>query len=232
MATRSSHNWKERPGSFDVLHCERLFPSSSSFGIPDLLPQTFDLPADFRLMPYRSRKDRLRPGDICHFYLDDYRFESAWNRPTLGWRHVSAYFATCTPDFSLYPNWPQAAQVWNTYRSRWLGRLWQESGARVIPTVNWSDRASFAFCFDGIPPGQILTISVPDQRRPRVVARFREGVEAMVDRLRPRLLLVYGRMPFDPGCPVLQTRAAWEGLRDLGPMPQGNINHPAVGAAL
>jgi hypothetical protein len=214
--TRSSANWIGRPGSFDPLHCSRLLPATSPFGIPDLLPQAFEIPEVFRLLPYRSRLDRLDPGrDICHFYLDDYRFEATWNRIEAGWRHVSAYYATCTPDFSLYPQWPRAVQIWNTYRSRWLGRYWQDQGCRVIPTVNWSDAASFAFCFDGILRHQILTISVADLRRPHVERRFRAGVEAMVDRLSPRLLLVYGRLRFDPGCEVLEVRPDWERLRVL-----------------
>ena len=210
-ATRSSANWAARPGSFDSLHTAQTFPSRSAFGIPELRPQTFDLPPDVRLRPYRSRLDRLDPArDLCHFYLDDYRFEAVWNRPAPGARHVAGYFATCSPDFSLYPDWPLAAQIWNTYRSRWLARYWQAGGLRVIPTLNWSDAASFAFCFDGIPPGQILTIAVADLRRPHVERRFRAGLEAMLARLRPRLLLVYGRLPEDPGCPVLEVPPDWE----------------------
>jgi len=84
--TRSSANWIGRPGSFDPLHCSRLLPSASPFGIPDLLPQAFEIPEDFRLLPYRSRLDQLDPSsDICHFYLDDYRFEATWNRIEPGW---------------------------------------------------------------------------------------------------------------------------------------------------
>ena len=104
-------------------------------------------------------------------------------------------------------------QVWNTYRSRWVARYWQEQGTRVIPTVNWSDEASFAFCVDGIPDGQALTISVADLRRPHVERRFRAGVEAMVERLRPRLLVVYGSLPFDPGCDLVEVAPDWKRLR-------------------
>lgn len=181
-------------------------------GVPDLLPQRFDLPEDFRFRPYRSRRP-CADRDICHFYLDDYRFEHTWNRPEPGWRHVSRYYAACSPDFSLYPDWPLPVQIWNTYRSRWVARYWQEQGTRVIPTVNWSDEASFAFCFDGIPDGQALTISVADLRRPHVERRFRAGVEAMVERLRPRLLIVYGSLPFDPGCDLVEVAPDWKRLR-------------------
>jgi hypothetical protein len=64
--TRSSANWTDRPGGYDALHCERaIWPSDSPFGIPDLLPQTFDLPPDVRLLPYRSRLDRLDRDRDC-----------------------------------------------------------------------------------------------------------------------------------------------------------------------
>jgi len=217
MRTRSSDNWLRKPGGFDPLRCDRLFESSSSFGIPDLLPQTFAIPEDCRLMPYRSRLDRLdQDRDICHFYLDDYRFEPTWNRIEPSWRHVSGYFATMTPVFSLYASWPTALQIWNTYRSRWLGRYWQERGCNVIPTMNWSDEASFDFCFDGVPQGQVLSISVADLRRPHVEKRFRDGLDAMLERLSPRLLLVYGQLPFALDCPVLEFAPAWCELRKLG----------------
>lgn len=196
------------------MHCDRLFSSSSPTGIPDLMPQRFDLPEHFRFRPYRSRRPR-QDRDICHFYLDDYRFEACWNRPDPGWRHVSSYYATCSPDFSLYPDWPMPVQLWNTYRSRWIARYWQEQGIRVIPTVNWSDKASFEFCFGGIPLDEVVTISVADLRRSHVERRLRAGIEAMAARLRPRLLLVYGHLPFDPGCELLEIRPDWERLRAL-----------------
>jgi hypothetical protein len=72
------------------------------------------------------------------------------------------------PDFSLYPDWPIAAQLWNTYRSRWLGRYWQQGGLPVIPTVNWSDQRSFPFCVDGIETGQLLSIGTADCRHAHV----------------------------------------------------------------
>lgn len=54
-------------------------------------------------------------------------------------------------------------------------------------TVSWADEASHAYCFDGIPPGQIVTVGVPDTRRPHVVERYRAGVKPMCERLQPVL---------------------------------------------
>lgn len=183
--------WSCKPGGWDTTCTREVLPSSLPLGIPDLLPQDFaTLPDDVRLQRYRTKRvDECR--DLCHFYLDDYRFEMTWNKPNAALNHLRRM----TPDFSLYPQWPAVVNQWNTYRSHWLGRWWQSLGLRVIPTMNWADEASHAYCFDGIPPGQIVSIGVPDTRRPHVVERYRAGVEAMCERLRPRLVIVYGRLP-------------------------------------
>jgi hypothetical protein len=223
VTTRSSHRWLGKPGGFDALHCSLLFPSASAEGIPQLLPQDWTLPDDIRLMPYRSRLDRLDRGrDICHFFLDDYRFESTWNAPEVGLRHVAGYFAACSPDFSLYPDWPRAAQVWNTYRARWVARFWQHRGIRVVPTVNWSDRRSHAFCFDGLCIRQILAIATADVRRAHVERRFAAGLAAMLERLQPEALIVYGRLTRahrarleQAGCRLIEVAPAWERLRAI-----------------
>lgn len=223
MTTRSSDNWLGKPGGFDALRCAKLWPSYSTFGIPLLLRQDFELPEGLRLLPYRSRLDRLdSERDVCHCFLDDYRFESTWNAPEVGLRHVSGYFAACSPDFSLYPQWPKAAQIWNTYRARWVARVWQERGVRVVPTVNWSDPASFEFAFDGIREGQTLAISTADFRREHVARRFGAGLDALLQRLRPTTLLVYGRLKCRhrdacdyAGCRVIEVAPAWERLREI-----------------
>src|SRR5690554_1233719 len=179
--------WTCKPGGWDTTGTREVFPSTSPLGIPDLVPQDFTaLPDDLRLQPYRTKRvDERR--DLCHFYLDDYRFETTWNKPNAALIHLRRYWAVMTPDFSLYPQWPAVVNQWNTYRSRWLGRWWQSQGLRVIPTVNWADTASHAYCFDGIPPGQIVSIGVPDTRRPHVVKRYGAGVDVMCERLEPRL---------------------------------------------
>ena len=214
MKTRSSANWKEPPGGWDSLHTSQLFSEPDDYlGIPGLLPQAgdFRLPEPLRLLPYRSRRPE---GAVCHFFLDDYRFESVWRAPLKSLRHVCRYRAVLTPDFSLLTHWPPALQIFNVYRSRWMGRFWQSQGLDVIPTVCWSTPESYRAAFAGIPPGQIVAVSVPDIRRPRAGSLFAHGFEAMVRRLDPRLVIVYGRLPFE--CErALCVPPAWESLRGI-----------------
>lgn len=106
--TRSSRNWRTRPGSFDTLHLHRYpFPSSHPLGFPDLLPQEFVIQdLDGReLLPYHTtERDPERLGNaVCHFFIDDYRFESVWTRPETGLQRVRRFAAALTPTFPCTP---------------------------------------------------------------------------------------------------------------------------------
>ena len=197
--TRSSRNWQRPPGGFDPLHIRRRhYASSNPWGFPDLLPQDFTLPHPLPMRSYRERDDsgQRHAAALCHFFLDDYRFESVWTNPDTALQRLYRFRGALTPDFSLYADWPLAVQQWNHYRRQWLGRYWQEHGLRVIPTVNWSTPDSFDWCFTGIPPGQIVALAAPDLRQARVKAAFSAGFHAMQAALQPTRILVYGNLPF------------------------------------
>ena len=210
--TRSSRNWQSLPGNFDPLHIHRRhYPASNPWGFPDLLPQTFTLPEPLRLLSYRDSEDHT--AAFCHFFLDDYRFESVWNKPDTALNRIRGFYGALTPDFSLYTDWPLLIQQWNHYRRQWLGRYRQEHGIKVIPTVNWSTPDSFDWCFTGIPPGQIVALAVPDMRRQRVKAAFMAGFSAMQTALQPTRLLVYGHLPVTTTIPCTELIPDWLRLR-------------------
>lgn len=182
---------------FNPQNTWQLYPCDKDTGFPLLQPQDFELiepvPVLYR---YRQRVTRAqRAISICHCFAFDYVLEPIWTRPLPALRHVMGYLAACTPDFSLYADWPLALQQWNVYRSRWVGRFWQEAGIRVIPTVNWSDYASFSWCFRGIPQGQIVAVGAPAKSNESAVAAFIVGFDAMLAALEPRYIIVYGKLP-------------------------------------
>lgn len=204
--TRTSQRWLSQPGSFDALHAQQLFPSGNEYGIPDLLPTSAArIPA--WLVPYRQRirADRSLDEGAVHFFLDDYRFETVWNRPVKALEALALYRMVLTPDFSLYRDWPLMLQLWNTYRNRWCGRFWQEQGFTVIPTVSWSTAASYDFCFLGVPRRGVVAVSAvgvnlsTSSRQasdaPLEYRLFVDGFTEMVQRLEPLVVLSYGRLP-------------------------------------
>lgn len=197
--TRSSSNWIIKPGGWDSTNIQRRqFKSSDPWGFPDLAPTKIKITREQKLLSYTHRDDKgnQHAAAICHFFLDDYRFESVWNKPDTGLNRVRRFKATLTPDFSLYTNWPVIIQQWNHYRSLWIGKYWQENGVQVIPTINWSDRKSFDWCFIGFPKNSVVAIATPDHRQIRTMRKFRIGFWEMMKRLEPQQVIVYGTMPF------------------------------------
>ena len=201
MASRNKHRWTVKPGSFDSLHTSQIFPSDNPLGIPSLLhTPTTAIPK--WLVPYRTRirtnQDDIADGAV-HFFLDDYRFETVWRRPRKALEALAPYRTLLTPDFSLYRNWPRAAQIWNTYRARWCGRFWQSLGYHVIPTVAWSTPDSYDFCFLGISRNSLLAVSGVGVDFSVTIQRqvFVDGFTEMVRRLTPTAVLAYGDVPED-----------------------------------
>lgn len=159
-----------------------------------VIPATARLPDN--LIPFDHALSQDRFDHFVHFYLDDERFERLWRRPGDYLRRLSAFQGVISPDYSLYRDLPLAMQLWNTYRGRAIGYWLARQGIDVIPNVRWSDERSYAFCFDGIQPGTPVAVGTYGCIR-RAVDRlfFRKGLEAMLDRLKPSVVIVYGGAP-------------------------------------
>lgn len=136
-----------------------------------------------------------------HFYVDDYQFERIWNEPEKYINVLKDYDCVLTPDFSLYMDMPLSMKIWNVFRSRLIGQMCQDAGLTVIPTVSWAERATFDFCFDGLPENAVLSIStVGVKNSPEAMEIWREGVTELIKRKNPKTLLVYGgAVDFDYG---------------------------------
>ena len=195
--TRTSRRWQSKPGSFHALPAQQLSPSGNEYRTPD--PQHTPPAVPGWLVPYRQRIRADGPLDdgCVHFFLDDYRFETVWNRPVKALEALAPYQMVLTPDFSLYRDWPLMLQLWNVYRNRWCGRFWQEEGFTVIATVSWSTAVSYDFCFLGVPRRSVVAVSAVGVNldAPLEYRLFVDGFTEMVRQLEPLLVLAYGRLP-------------------------------------
>ncbi|MHB8624593.1 MAG: DUF4417 domain-containing protein [Aggregatilineales bacterium] len=196
MQTRTSRNWRMKPGGFDALHTEQLFPTD---GNPYDIPAVPHAPLSYTpewLTPYRTRirAGQGMAGGAVHFFLDDYRFETTWSRPNKALQYLRDFRTLLSPDFSLYADWPTAIQIWNVYRSRWCSAYWASLGFQVIPTVSWAERKSYDFCFVGIAQRSMVAVSSVGVR-PSEQNRFVFGYRKMVERLQPSRVLCYGTLP-------------------------------------
>lgn len=220
MTKPISHHekWVCKPGGYDALNTSRLFAAANKYDIPRLQRDSFTRIPGW-LVPYRTRVSSVKTLDdgAVHFFLEDYRFESVWNRPTHVLNVFGPYQAVLTPDFSLYRDWPLAIQLWNTYRSRWCGAYWQSQGLRVIPTIAWGSADSYDFCFLGVPRGSIVAISTVGVQleNPLEYHLFLEGFTEMVRRLNPAIVLCYGPAPgvCSQLTEVVCYETRWQGIR-------------------
>lgn len=202
-------NWRCLPGNYDEFHLEEYhFKSSNPAGVPDLLPQDFELPSDITFSGYRlKRLEKIDDQqDICHCFLDDYKLSSIFGYPHKSLEHAKRYYAICTPNFTLSRDYPSVINTYNTFRTRWIGRFWQEHGIRVIPTVSWAGLSSHAYCFAGIPKEQIVALAVPDEVETiQDIRMFGDGYYEMERALKPAMVLVHGdlqRVHVTPSVPV------------------------------
>lgn len=171
-----------------------LFDGIGQYGIPEIKPTRFDR-AEF--IGFNCAKRTTNPEKkAVHFFLDDYQFNRVWVDPDRYIEMLSKFHCVLTPDFSLYMDFPKALQIYNHYRKHWLGAYWQMHGINVIPTICWSDRESFKWCFDGEPTHSVVAISsVGTQNSKEKKQRFLDGYFEMVERLQPVQIIFYGKVP-------------------------------------
>lgn len=157
------------------------------------------IPEDLMGFNYAKSSEVKNVG--IHFYLDDYQFERIWNAPEDYVEVLEQYDCILSPDFSLYMDMPMAMKLWNIYRSRLVGQYYQQQGIKVIPTISWAEKETFEFCFDGIPEGSIVSISTIGVKRDKEALKiWREGVDAMIEKIKPKTILVYGgELEYDYG---------------------------------
>ncbi|MCD7710880.1 MAG: DUF4417 domain-containing protein [Porphyromonadaceae bacterium] len=162
------------------------------WGIPEL--PSDEQQTDFDgLVAYNEirGKDLSRMG--VHFFIDDYQFERLWNNPYKYRDELRGAGAVLTPDFSLYADMPLAEQIYNVFRNRVVGAFFWNLRMNVIPTVSWSDRRSYDFCFEGVEVGSVVAVSDNGCLATEEARRlWMEGFEEMKRRIRPKLILMYG----------------------------------------
>lgn len=131
-----------------------------------------------------------------HFFIHDYQFQRLWTHREKYAEMLKEFRVVLSPDFSIYIDWPVMVQRWNHYRKHLLGAWMQSIGCRVYPTVNWGDKSSYKWCFDGEPWRSTVCVSSvgrykdPEQRR-----IFVHGYDCMLEMLNPETIIFNGTIP-------------------------------------
>lgn len=181
------------------LNCNvRMYEGVGAYDVPEIAPVDVDLTGAALIDFSHALKTSEPEKKICHFFTDDYEFERCWREPRRYVENLRRFRAVIGPDFSSYTDFPWACQVFNHYRRQWLERFWQDEGVAIIPDVQFGyddDGASFLYCLDGIPHGgMIATSTIGGLKNKRMREMWLERWRDVVEILRPRRVLLVGKM--------------------------------------
>ena len=150
---------------------------------------------DYPLVNFKEALSSKCNNYWVHWFIDDVFFEQIWN-PKYTERDIEIlckFRGMFTPDFTLDPRLSPWQEQFNIFRSRAIGQLVQKRGGIVIPTVGWSFRRSFDYCFCGLSEGGTVAISTNGILNNFVSLRlFMEGVFELERQLRPEVIFIYG----------------------------------------
>lgn len=173
---------------------KQIFPGVGPYNIPEIKPEAF---IDLKYIRFiEAQKCRNTSGLGVHFFIDDYYFDKIWNQFNRYTRMLSKFDAVLTPDWSIYTDWPVAVNIWNHYRKHYVGAYLQSMGVKVYPTIEWSNKESYKWCFDGEPVGSCVAVSsIGTQKDVEARKLFVYGYEAMLERLQPETIMFWGSLP-------------------------------------
>lgn len=192
-----------------------IFDGFGRYDIPILHQEQYV--GDHEFVAFSQAKAiKNKQGKVCHFFVDDYRFMRLWSNINAYVSMLQGFDYVLTPDFSLYLDYPRAMQIYNHYRKHWCGAYMQSQGIKVIPTIAWSDKESFNWCFDGEPEGGTVAVSsVGCMKDKESKQLFIDGYREMVKRLQPETIIFYGKIPDECMGNIVQVKAFTDKFKEV-----------------
>jgi len=127
-------------------------------GIPMLMDlDNVQIPKD--MLPFGKARTCHNKRQYIHFYQHDKEFSRVLTATTRYIDVLKLYDGVITPDCTMMIGQSPCLQQANTYMNRAVGFYLQRQGIPVIPNIRWSDESSFEYCFLGVHPGSIVSVS-------------------------------------------------------------------------
>ena len=151
-----------------------------------------------------SMRDRAPSFDeSIGFYEMDVNFAEVLREPEAYIDDFGRFAALISPDCSLYRDAPLSVQLTNVYRNRAIGGYYQRHGQYVIPQIRWGNEYTYTtkyfpekIAFLGAERHSILAVGTYGCFVGRENKyHFEAGLDAMMETLEPKVVLVYGPMP-------------------------------------
>ena len=155
------------------------------------------------ITPFSKREKAIGTDEAVGFFEKDPVFSKVLIHPSSYVEDFRRFRFLLPVDCSLYRDAPLAVQVANLYRSRALGSYYQRNGCNVYPLVRWGNELTYTtryfperIAFLGIPKHSIVCLGTNGCISSREDKHeYKAGLDAMMDALNPKVVLVYGAMP-------------------------------------
>ncbi len=224
--TCGTHRAKRKKQNFNL----NLLAPTDVEGIEDLpvvQSYTGSIPASF--IPFDER-NKWEYGSGIHCFAEDFKINSTFSCAERVCRSLHEYVCVVAPDFTLYVDAPRALNVYSLYKNRWVTSYWQRNGVRTIPSASWAGVDSFNYCFDGLPEGGIIAVGhVAIGRDRHEKELYKTGVEELVKRKHPDVLLVYGLpLDFNPDVKVTYIKSRLSMMRDRNKKKSVGQHYPTL----
>lgn len=148
------------------------------------------------IIPFSKMKYAKDKRVYVHCYEYDHVFSELLTNTKKFLSLIKQFDGFITPDCSLLIGDSRSVQQINTFLNRAVGLYLQKQGIPVIPNIRWSDESSFDHCFLGVPKNTIVAISTHGCiQKKEEKEMFKIGLDAMLNELQPKSVIVHGYMP-------------------------------------
>lgn len=184
MRTKTSDNWNSRSGTWDSLKTSYIdfedYPViGSQFTIEQQTEQTLCI-----------ETKKITENSLINMFVDDYRLERYWNRIDYYANIFKAAKYVMTPDFSALFGMPEEMIKWNIYRSRLIGYVYEKYQIKVIPTITWTNEASYHYICKGIKHLSTIAVSNIGARTDKAIGIFNNGLQEVIKQIEPTQVVI------------------------------------------
>lgn len=126
----------EKYKDLDDIIPETLFPTDNDAEVPVLRldMQAKEITNPFLCWGEQKRTTNLLGLGSMHFYTDDYRYKTLYDRPEQILRSNPRNIVE--PNYSLFSDMPIAFGMQRIYKKRWIARAMQDRGIRIFVDLN------------------------------------------------------------------------------------------------
>lgn len=181
-----------------VLNKQSVLDNVEFLTVPGQLPipivkrvEPFELP--LQALPFSKVINKDNKDLMVVFYEPDANFARVQHNPKRYVEPLKKFSCAVGPDFSQKIGMNEFMRYSNNWWNKALTAFYQSQGVVMIPNVTWSDPASYAYAFLGIPKNSVIAINCTGIKgNHAAMYLWRKGYEEAQPVLDSTLIIRYG----------------------------------------